>query len=117
MGCSCPRHLDKQTVTLLTSNAHEKWFSVVSLWEIGVKRGMNRPDFIFDARELRTQLLRRGFSELALSGEDMLAIDRLPALHRDLFDRLLLCQALVKGLTVVTGDELMLQYPFPFRPV
>jgi PIN domain nuclease of toxin-antitoxin system len=106
-----PKRLDKKTATLLNSEANPKWFSVVSLWEIGVKRGLRRQDFLFDARLLRKQLLARGFSELGLTAEHTLAINQLPPLHRDPFDRMLLCQALVEGLTLVTGDELVVQYP------
>jgi len=112
-----PKRLDKKTVSLLNSVEHPKWFSVVSLWEIGVKRSLNRPDFTVDARQLRTRLLLRGFSELPLTAEHVLSVERLPSLHRDPFDRLLLCQALTEGLTLVTGDDMLLQYPFSLRRV
>jgi len=112
-----PKRLDRKTISLLNSDTHQKWFSVVSLWEIGVKQGLNRVDFNVDARQLRSELVRRGFAELSISAEHTLAVGRLPALHRDPFDRLLLCQALVEGLTLVTGDELLLQYPYSLLQV
>lgn len=53
----------------------------------------------------------RGYLELPVSGEHALAVERLPPLHRDPFDRMLLCQAMVEGLTIVTNDEILSQYP------
>jgi len=90
---------------------NELFFSVISLWEIGVKRALGRPKFQFDPHVLRGELLVRGFVELPVSGEHALTVDRLPPLHGDPFDRLLVCQALVEGLTILTNDELILQYP------
>jgi len=90
---------------------NELYFSVVSLWEIGVKRSLKRGNLDFDPHVLRAALLLRGFIELPLSGEHALAVDQLPALHGDPFDRILLCQTLVEGLTLVTNDDVLLKYP------
>jgi PIN domain nuclease of toxin-antitoxin system len=91
------------------------FFSVVSLWEVGVKRALKRADFDFDPHLLRGVLLSRGFRELSVSAEHALAVDQLPPLHRDPFDRLLLCQTLVEGVTLLTKDERVLQYPVSVR--
>ena len=95
----------------VADNANELFFSVVSLWEIGVKRALGRADFQFDPHILRGELLVREFVELPVLGEHALAVDQLPALHGDPFDRLLVCHDLVEGLTILTNDELVLQYP------
>jgi len=86
-------------------------FSVISLWEIGVKRALNRPDFSFDPRALRQGALSHGYSELELSADHVFAVEQLPALHGDPFDRLLVCQAQIEGLILITSDNYLKHYP------
>jgi PIN domain nuclease of toxin-antitoxin system len=112
-----PERLSEAVRELLDRPETEVYFSVVSLWEIGIKRALKRPDFQFEPRVLRKELLAHGYHELPVLAEHTLAIERLPGLHRDPFDRLLLCQALVEDLTVMTNDELLIQYPFAVRRV
>jgi len=109
------KRLTLPTRRLLEDEENELFFSVVSLWEIGVKRALKRDDFNFDPHLLRGVLLSEGFTELQVSAEHVLAVDRLPPLHRDPFDRLLLCQTLVEGLTLLTKDERILKYPVSVR--
>jgi len=106
-----PEKLSAKGRRRVQDKQNELFFSVVSLWEIGVKRGLKRPGFQLDPHVMRAELLIRGFIELPVSGEHALAVDQLPPLHGDPFDRLLLCQALVEGLTLLTNDDLVLQYP------
>jgi len=106
-----PERLTPKGRRMLHLVENELVFSVVSLWEIGVKRALGRKDFNFDPHILRGELLVRGFRELQVTGEHALAVAQLPELHRDPFDRLLLCQALVEGLTLLSNDDVVLQYP------
>jgi PIN domain nuclease of toxin-antitoxin system len=103
------------TRRLLEDENNELFFSVISLWEIGVKRALTRADFDFDPHLLRAVLLSRGFREISVTAEHVLAVDQLPPIHRDPFDRLLLCQTLVEGLTLLTKDERILKYPVSVR--
>jgi len=73
-------------------------FSAASLWEIAIKRGLNREDFKVDARLLRRGLLENGFGELPIASEHAVAIDGLPPIHKDPFDRILIAQATVEGI-------------------
>ncbi len=99
----------------MEDEGNDLYFSVVSLWEIGVKRALKRPEFNIDPRLLRGELLSEGYTELTVSAEHALAVERLPPLHKDPFDRLLLCQTLVEGLTLLTKDEEILAYPVSVR--
>src|SRR5437868_3493566 len=92
-------------------------FSVASLWEIAIKRGLGRDDFQVDPRLLRRGLLDNGYSELPIASEHAVAIDTLPLLHRDPFDRILVAQCLVEGVTLLTADGMVAQYPAPVRLV
>jgi len=92
---------------------HDLLFSVVSLWEITIKRSLGRADFQFDPRLLRSNLLGNGYSELTISSAHVLAVETLPAIHKDPFDRLLLAQAMTEGVTLLTADATVARYPCP----
>ena len=90
--------------TLLEAPEYELIFSAVSLWEITIKRGLDRKDFQVDPRLLRRGLLDNGYSELPITSCYVVAIASLPAIHKDPFDRTLVAQATVEGLTLLTTD-------------
>ncbi len=96
---------------------NELLFSVASVWEIAIKRGLGREDFRVDVRLLRRGLLDNGYGELPVGSEHAVALDGLPPIHKDPFDRLLVAQALVEGVTPLTSDERVAQYPGPVRKV
>jgi len=102
---------------LLADENNDLLFSAVSLWEVAIKRGLEREDFRVEPRLLRRGLIDNGYSELAITSEHAVAIDILPAIHKDPFDRILVAQALVEGITLLTADPLLAQYPGPVRLV
>ncbi len=99
----------------MTDPENDLLFSVASLWEIVVKRGLQRPDFQVDARLLRRGLLDNGYQELPVLSEHVVAVDSLPPIHKDPFDRLLIAQATVEGITLLTDDPTVAQYPGPVQ--
>lgn len=105
-----PQRLSETTRTLLLEPANTLYFSAVSLWEIVIKRGLGRSDFIVDPHRLRRLLLANGYTELAVTSEHVLQVDRLPPLHKDPFDRLLIAQAQTEALLLVTVDRMVVQY-------
>ena len=92
-------------------------FSVVSVWEIAIKRSMNRPDFNVDPETVRRDLIANGYTELQVTGDHAVAVGTLPWVHKDPFDRLLLAQAREEGLTLLTTDGLLSRYPGDIRRV
>ena len=82
-----------------------------------IKRGLGRDDFKVDPRLLRRGLLDNGYSELPISSEHVVAIDTLPPIHKDPFDRFLVAQALVEGITLLTTGAVVAGYPAPVRAV
>lgn len=94
-----------------------RWFSAASIWEIAIKRAKRRSDFRVDPRMLRSGLLSNGWQELVVSGEHAAAVLDLPPIHKDPFDRLLLAQARVEGLTLLTSDKMVAKYPGAVRKV
>jgi PIN domain nuclease of toxin-antitoxin system len=85
-------------------------FSAASVWEIAIKQSLGRADFRADARLLRRGLLDNGYEELPVTSAHAVAIDMLPQLHKDPFDRILIAQAQVEGILLVTADERVAQY-------
>ena len=112
-----PRRLSKQARTLIDNPANEILFSAASLWEVAIKRGLGRDDFKVDPRLLRRGLLDNGYSELPIISDHVVAIDSLPLIHKDPFDRILVAQATVEGVTLLTIDALVTQYSGPIRTV
>ena len=80
-----------------------------------MKRGLGPDDFNVDARLLRRGLLDNGYVELAVASEHVVAIESLPCLHKDPFDRILIAQAQVEGITLLTADPMVARYPGPVR--
>lgn len=110
-----PERLDPALVRLLEDPMNTPVFSVVSLWELVIKRGLDRPDFQLEPSLLRQALSEAGWRELPLEAHHVLAVGQLPPLHRDPFDRLLLAQAQADGLLLITVDQQLAQYPGPVR--
>jgi PIN domain nuclease of toxin-antitoxin system len=102
---------------LLDDPVNELVFSAASLWEIAIKATLGREDFRAEPRVLRRNLLANGYTELPITSEHAVGIDALPALHKDPFDRLLLAQALCEGVTLLTSDAQLAQYPGSVREV
>ncbi|TAL91236.1 MAG: type II toxin-antitoxin system VapC family toxin [Rhodanobacter sp.] len=109
--------LPSDAKTLMGAPENELYFSVASLWEIAIKCSLGRDDFRVDARVLRRSLLDNGYSELPILSEHAVAIDVLPPIHKDPFDRLLVAQATVEGITLLTVDARVAEYPGPVRRV
>jgi PIN domain nuclease of toxin-antitoxin system len=112
-----PERLPAAARTLLDDPRNVPVFSSASLWEIAIKSGLGRDDFQVDARLLRRGLLDNGYLELPITSEHAVAIDGLPPIHKDPFDRLLVAQSMVEGITLLTSDPLVAQYPAPVQRV
>lgn len=112
-----PERLSAQARALIEAPDNELVFSVASLWEIAIKRGLGRSDFQLEPRVLRRALIDNGYIELPITGEHALAIDELAPLHKDPFDRMLIAQALSEGITLLTADAGVAQYAGPIRRV
>jgi PIN domain nuclease of toxin-antitoxin system len=86
--------------------------SAASAWEISVKYALGRlPLPLPPHRYVPDARMRHGVTALPVHEEEALAADTLPQHHRDPFDRLLVCQALLRNLTLVTPDPLIGRYP------
>jgi len=112
-----PERLSDVASALMESPDNEIVFSALSLWEIAIKAGRGRGDFRIDAGVLRRNLFDNGYAELAVTGAHAAASAGLPPIHRDPFDRMLVAQAAVEGLTLLTSERTVAKYPGPVRLV
>ena len=110
-------HLSAEASAILSSRENTLQFSVCTIWEIAIKRALRKPDFQHDPREIRRFLIRHGCAELPIQSEHVFEVDTLPPIHKDPFDRLLIAQAMVEGITLLTADPLIAQYPGPIRRI
>jgi PIN domain nuclease of toxin-antitoxin system len=83
------------------------------LWEIAIKRDLGRKSFTVDPRRLWQRLLANGYVELPVSGEHAVTLNTLPRHHKDPFDRILVAQARVESLTMLTSDTILGEYGKP----
>jgi PIN domain nuclease of toxin-antitoxin system len=111
------KSLSRAARGLLTKPENELLFSPASLWEVAIKGGLGREDFQVEPRVLRRALLDNGYTELPITSQHTVAVADLPPLHKDPFDRLLLAQAMVEGITLLTADAVVAQYAGPVKRV
>lgn len=112
-----PSRLPASARKLIGDPANELIFSAASLWEIAIKCGLGRDDFRVQPRLLRRSLLDNQYSELPVTSEHAVALDSLPSIHKDPFDRMLVAQATVEGVVLLTVDPVMARYAGPVRKV
>ena len=116
-AASEPNRLPPAARALLSDPANALAFSAASLWEVAIKAGLGRADFRADAALLRRGLVDNGYEEIPVTGAHAAAVTGLPPLHRDPFDRMLVAQASVEGLLLVTADPMVAGYPGPIRRI
>lgn len=112
-----PDKLSARARTLMEDPDNVLVFSAASLWEITIKTGLGRADFQVDPHLLRRGLIENGYEELPITSQHALAVGHLPDVHRDPFDRILVAQAMVEGLLLLTRDPLVKAYPGPIAAV
>ncbi len=102
------RRLSKSARDLIGSLENEVAVSAASLWEVAIKKNLGR--LSVDLGELRAAVEADGFDELAVRFAHTLVLDGLPQRHGDLFDRILIAQAIAEGRQLLTHDEAILGY-------
>lgn len=116
-AASAPERLSAKARGLLLAADNQLMFSSASLWEISIKRSLGRTDFNVDPRRLWRMLQVNGYRELPITGEHTIAVNDLPYLHKDPFDRILVAQARVEGLLLLTADKAVAKYGDGVRKV
>ena len=97
--------------TLISSGDAQLWFSVASLWEISIKHRIGKLGVT--AAQVAAQLPLARISVLPIKVIHLTELERLPLLHRDPFDRMLLAQAMVESAQLMTNDAILSGYGIP----
>ena len=90
------------------------WVSVATVWEVAIKQSIGK---ITEPPNLSETVAHSGFRQLPISFEHAVAAGKLPPVHRDPFDRMLVAQARSEGLTLVTRDPQIQRYDVALLPV
>jgi PIN domain nuclease of toxin-antitoxin system len=111
------QRLSLAVTKILRDRANSLSFSVASIWEIAIKRRLKKPELQVDPDVLRNTMLRQGLDEITVLASHALAVEPLPPTHKDPFDRILIAQAFVEGITLLTSDKTIASYPGPTKRV
>lgn len=106
-----PDQLSIKAKALIEDPENQLYFSAASLWEIAIKNKLGRVDFKVDLAVLRRNLIDNGFEEIAINSAHAIGVDALPNIHKDPFDRMLIAQTAVEGITLMTADSMVAEYP------
>lgn len=97
---------------LFQQKDNEVYLSSVSAWEIAVKHRLGKlPLGDVPVRYVPGERDKHGIASMHLAESDTLVLDKLPLLHHDPFDRMLICQAIANQMVILTPDPLITQYP------
>jgi PIN domain nuclease of toxin-antitoxin system len=102
---------------LIDDEANTLCFSPASIWEVAIKKAQGRADFQADPHALRRALLDNGYVELPITSEHAASVVFLPPIHKDPFDRLLIAQARIEGVVLLTADAKVARYDGPIRRI
>lgn len=111
VASDAPR-LSSKARDLVCDEGNEVFLSPVSAWEIAVKYALQKLP-LPERPEILVPKIRETYAidSLPLDERSVLQLHRLPDLHRDPFDRMLVCQAIAHGLVILTPDDLIRRYP------
>ena len=107
-----PHLMPKLASEVVGDRRNRRFHSVASLWEIAIKASQNKPGFdAIDVADLRDVLLASCYCELPILSDHAIASADPPYIHKDPLDRLLVAQASIEGLTLLTTDKTLMLYP------
>jgi PIN domain nuclease of toxin-antitoxin system len=107
--------IDPKSAALIDDGDNIVFYSTVSIWEIVIKKALDKQGFTIDLDELLEYLAATGYRRLDITEQQILAVGSLPMQHKDPFDRLLIAQALYERMTLLTGDQTVCEYGISTR--
>jgi PIN domain nuclease of toxin-antitoxin system len=106
-----PERLSERGIAHITDDANELWFSVASIWEVGIKVALGKLPLSEPVeRYIPSRMTLLGTKSLEIQAAHAIRAAALPLHHRDPFDRMLVAQAQVEGMTIVSADAILSQY-------
>ena len=105
--------LSRTAKNLINDKANQLFISTASLWEMSIKTGLGKLKLADPVPDLVAGYVSTGTTLLSIDPKHAYATSSLPWHHRDPFDRMLITQAQLEGLTLVTQDEMFKRYEVP----
>ncbi len=102
--------LSQKARDLIASPKTNVWVSAANVWEIAIKHSLGRGDMPVSGRDAMRYFQESGYRFLPVEAEHAVAVEELPAHHQDPFDRILVAQALVEPMRLLTHDPLVALY-------
>lgn len=102
--------LPPKAMELIASPRTNVWISAASIWEIAIKHSLGRGDMPLSGQDALRYFLDSGYRLLAIEAQHAVAVEELPARHNDPFDRILVAQALVEPMRLMTHDARVALY-------
>lgn len=102
--------LQKKARELIESPRSSVWISTASIWEIAIKHALGRGDMPISSRDAVRFFRESGYRFLTVEAEHAMAVEELPPHHQNPFDRILVAQALVEPMRLLTHDQMVARY-------
>jgi PIN domain nuclease of toxin-antitoxin system len=99
---------------LIESPRSDIWISAATIWEIAIKHSLGRGDMLVSAREALRYFRESGYRFLSVEPEHAAAVEDLEPLHGDPFDRVMVAQALIEPMRLITHDPMVARYSVTF---
>ena len=105
-----PHKISPELVSLLSDPSNHLYFSSASIWEISIKESLEKSDFKVSSKKLYDGLIENGYKEIKVSALHAMEVIKLPFIHRDPFDRILVATAIWENMPLLTNDSTLSPY-------
>ena len=105
-----PHKISSELASLLSDPSNHLYFSSASIWEISIKESLGKRDFNVNSKKLHGGLIENGYKELKVSALHAMEVIKLPFIHRDPFDRILVAAAIWENMPLLTNDSTLSPY-------
>jgi len=105
-----PHKISPELACLLSDPSNHLYFSSASIWEISIKESLGKRDFKISSKKLHGGLLENGYTEKKVSALHAMEVIKLPFIHRDPFDRILVATAIWENMPLLTNDSTLSSY-------
>ena len=105
-----PHKISSELASLLSDPNNHLYFSSASIWEISIKESLGKRDINVNSKKLHGGLIENGYKELKVSALHAMEVIKLPFIHRDPFDRVLVATAIWENMPLLTNDSTLSPY-------
>ena len=105
-----PHKISPELASLLSEPSNHLYFSSASIWEISIKESLDKRAFKVSSKKLHGGLIENGYTEIKVSALHAMEVIKLPYIHRDPFDRILVATAMWENMPLLTNDSTLSPY-------